>query len=995
MSQIAVLIRRRHERKANASAGAARLLRWLVSAFTALAVALLSLVAVTGSVVADTYNRYVAGLPDASDLERAFSSQENNEFFQTTKIYDRTGQRLLYEVIDPRGGDRQWLSLAAIPEDLRNATIAIEDKTFYTNPGYDAEGILRAFINNLRGRPIQGGSSITQQLVKNVLIPPGERTQQSYERKFRELVLAAESTRRYSKDQILEWYLNTNFYGNLAYGIDAASLVYFGKHATELSLAESAMLAAIPQYPALNPIDNPEQAKTRQVIVLEAMAREGYITFEQAAQAAAQPLHIQPAERRFNIAAPHFTFYVLGQLIEKYGADTVYRDGLHVYTTLDLELQDQAECAARTQMLRLSGADPNAVVPVWDGSDCVAAQFLPPLRAADVGVDHHLSNAAVVVLRPATGEVLAMVGSLDYWNEAIDGRFNVAADGLRQPGSSFKVFTYLTAFAQGYTPASMLLDVRTAFPLDTGDSYVPENYDRRFHGPVRMRVALARSYNVPAVQTMSLVGVDNVLRTAHRMGINSLAQDRQHYGLALTLGGGEVTLLDMTYAYSVLANSGVMAGQPVPDNLRRPGYRTLDPVAILRVEDAEGRSLYEYSAPQTQPVVSPPLAYLMNDVLSDVEARWAAFGRDNPLELDRPAAAKTGTTNDFVDNWTLGYTPQVAAGVWVGNSDSTPMENVSGLTGAAPIWHAVMTFATRDLPPLGWERPPGVVEMTVCDPSGRLPTAHCPTLAREVFVSGSEPHTFDNVWQVFRINRETGKLATVYTPPELVEERVYAILPPEAADWVREAGLAQPPDEYDALGPGPQTGDVLITSPALFDYVKGALPVVGTVKGDNLAFFRLQYGPGLNPAQWTQIGQDRAEQVENGELQVWETSGLAGLYTLQLLAVNQDQSFAQSAVQVTVDNQPPSISLVQPEAGEQFNLARDESVVIQPEVQDNLSLARVEYYVDGVRVKDSTVPPFTVRWKISGAGSHTVYARAYDAAGNMAESQRVTFDVSR
>jgi len=342
----------------------------------------------------------------------------------------------------------------------------------------------------------------------------------------------------------------------------------------------------------------------------------------------AEPLIVKTARHRFDIQAPHFSIYVRQQLNRMFGEDFVNRNGLKVYTTLDLDLQRQVECAARTQLLRLSGGDPNGVIPAEGSQTCEAAALLPDLRPQDAGVDHHLSNVAVMVMRPATGEILAMLGSADYWNDAIDGRFNVATDGSRQPGSSFKPFTYLTAFAQGYSPASMLLDVRTVFiPPGGGAPYVPDNYDRRFHGPVRMRVALQRSYNVPAVQTMNLVGVDNVIRTAHRMGINTLDQAANFYGLALTLGGGEVTLADMTYAYGVIANGGVMAGTPVPGADRRPGYRTLDPAAILRVEDRAGRVLYQYDRPETQTILSSQLAYLMENVMSDEQARWAYWHR--------------------------------------------------------------------------------------------------------------------------------------------------------------------------------------------------------------------------------------------------------------------------------------------------------------------------------------------------------------------------------
>jgi membrane carboxypeptidase/penicillin-binding protein PbpC len=379
----------------------------------------------------------------------------------------------------------------------------------------------------------------------------------------------------------------------------------------------------------------------------------------------------------------------------------------------------------------------------------------------------------------------------------------------------------------------------------------------------------------------------------------------------------------------------------------------------------------------------------------------AAFGRGNPLELeDRPAAAKTGTTNDFHDNWTLGYVPRLAVGVWVGNADNSPMRSVTGLTGAAPIWHALMTHATRALalPPLGWAAPPNIVTLAVCEPSGLRPTAYCRQTREEIFAQGTEPTAPDNIWLPVAINRETGLRATACTPPELIEQRYYQILPPEAADWVRSANLEQPPAQYDAFaGTCLATGDAQIAQPQPFAYVHGIVEIRGTARGENFAFFRVQAGPGLFPQSWTQIEGDRGEQIENGLLQTWNTAGLDGLYSVQLVVVKNDPEggpfiFETSTLQVTVDNQPPTANLLAPLPGAVYELD-DESVVLQAQVQDNLSLARVVFYVDGVAVANATVPPYSTRWRITGAGPHTVQVRVYDAAGNSADSAPVTITV--
>ncbi len=631
-----------------------RLLMGMV-AIVFFAIALLGLSGI-GTVVG-VYAYYAKDLPDPGQIETA------QEEFETTKIYDRTGQVLLYEIFDPRLGDRTWVPVDQIPLHLGQATIAIEDKSFYDNPGFDIRGIARAFYYNLRGGPIQGGSSITQQLIKNVLISPEERYKKLYSRKIKEVILALEISRRYSKDQILEWYLNSNFYGNLAYGVEAAAQVYFDKPIQELDLAECAMLAALPQFPGMNPIDAPEEARKRQHLVLDAMVRQGYVTAEEATAAKYQKLDIKAREERFNIIAPHFSIYARKRLEEMFGPELVHRGGLRVYTTLDLQKHNLAREIAREWVAELQAQERN------------------------------VSNAAVVVITPRTGEILVMLGSLDYWDDKIAGQVNVALAN-RQPGSSFKPYNYVTAFSQGYTAATMIMDVRTAFPDPPHPPYVPENYSRKYHGPKRIRQTLACSYNMPAVKVLDMVGVKNVINTAHRMGITTL--NEEYYGLSLTLGGGEVKLLDMAYAFSVFANGGTMAGLPVKE--QRLGYRELDPVAILRVEDRDGDIIWQYAAPEIREVLSPQLAYLINDIMSDNNARAPAFGYESRLKLSRPAAAKTGTTNDFRDAWTIGYTPQIVTGVWVGNSGNEAMEHVPGSRGAAPIWHDLMEKVLGECP---------------------------------------------------------------------------------------------------------------------------------------------------------------------------------------------------------------------------------------------------------------------------------------------------------
>jgi len=928
---------------------------------------------VGGAVAA--YLSLTADLPDPSQIEAQFTNQ-NQDFFETTKIYDRTGKNLLYEVIDERTGDRQWVALDQIPEFCRQAVISDEDRSFYENAGFDLRGMARALVSNLQGGQVQGGSSITQQVIKNTLIEQDQRTVregiEGYTRKLRETLLAVEVGRRYPKDQILEWYLNTNNYGNFAYGIQAAAKVYFDKTVDQLNLAECTMLAPIPQFPVQNPIDAPTDAKLRQELAIDAMLRDGYITADEATAAKKEKVQIKTGgvAQRFNVQAPHFSVYVRKWLEDKFGTELVNRGGLKVYTTLDLDLQNYAQKAITDQVKTLTEQG------------------------------HNANNGAAVMIRPTTGEILAMVGSADYWNDAIDGKFNVTT-GLRQPGSSFKPFTYLTLLTQGVPVSYGFLDVHTEFAQPGGNPpvYVPENYDRKYHGFQRLRLALAQSLNIPAVRALEMAGVDNVIRTAHKMGITTLDQGLAYYGLALTLGGGEVKLLDETYAFGVFANNGNMAGAPTPEDRQRPGYRTVDPVPVLRVEDSKGNVLWKYETPTTIPVVDPKYAYLINNILSDNPARWPAFGAHNILELDRPAAVKTGTTNDYKDNWTVGYTPQLVTGVWIGNTDNSAMKKVTGITGAAPVWNQLMSYYLKGKPVQPFVRPPGLVEKAVCATTGLLPTKYCPTVS-ELFIPGTEPTSYDTLYQAFLIDKETGQLATADTPADKVEEKVFEIYPPEAADYVREANIPQPPNVFDTnYGPSPDSfGDVAIIQPSSYSYIHGIVPVIGNTRGGDFNHYRLDFGKGLNPTEWQQIGPDHGEQIDKGPIENFDATPLDGLYSLRLTVFRNNGDTQTSIVPVTVDNVTPTIKLIYPNNGDYYSYPQDEWVSLQFDVKDNVAIDRVEIFVDDKPDPWSVrkAPPFGDQWKLDAPeklGTHTFFARVYDKAGNMAESNKVKVSI--
>lgn len=810
---------------------------------------------------------------------------------QSTKIYDRNGG-MLFEIFDPNaasGGRRTVISPDKIPSVLKQATIATEDPSFYSNLGVDPVGVARAIYYDLRyQRALIGGSTITQQLVKNTLLTP----ELTIERKLREAVLAFAITQRYSKDQILADYMNSIYYGNLSYGIEAASMSYFKKDVSQLDLAEASLLAGLPQAPALyDPCSSPDAALERQQVVLSLMVKAGYISEQESTDAASETettLHSDDFGARCNsgigIVAPHFVEFVRQQLEDKYGPEIVYKGGLQVYTTLDPTMQKIAEEEAKKQI--------------------------------DAIKKNNVTDAALVAANPQTGEIYAMLGSADFFDKSIDGQVNVATSP-RQPGSSIKPINYVTALEKGWTLATPLLDVSTPFPNGSQPPYVPVDYDGKEHGIVTLRTALANSLNIPAVKTLYFVGVKEMIATAQKMGITTF-KDPSRYGLALTLGGGEVKLVELTGAYAVLANQGRQA--PL--------------AAVRKVVDGQGHTLYdiEQNQPAPQQVVDPRHAYLITSVLSDNNARSMEFGVNSALKLSRPAAAKTGTTNDFKDNWTLGYTPELVVGVWVGNARNTAMKNVSGITGAAPIWHNVMERIYKEddllnrVVPHEFPIPPGLVRATVCNESGLLPTDLCPPDHRhaEIFLAEQAPKDPDNLWVKIKIDKTNNLLANDNCPPDIVEERVFERMPQDAVlpydqvvKWANDHGIPQPPAQQSPctsqpapLPTAPSVNQVKITSPADGEQVSGRVKIGGTADVPGFTNFVVEIGQrnsgtgGTGP--WFKIGAG-SNPVVNGVLALVDTQqGPDGPYALRLTVFDGSGNQFQDQVGINIINTPES-----------------------------------------------------------------------------------------
>lgn len=628
---------------------------------------------------------------------------------QATKIMDRNG-KTLYSIYDTQ--NRELITLDKVPKNLINATIATEDKDFYKHQGFAVEGYFRIIYDLVRYRRLIGASSITQQLVKNTLVG-GERTPI---RKLRELILAIQVDKRYSKDEVLQMYLNEIPYGGTTYGIETAAQTYFGKSAKDLSLTESAILAGLPQSPSYyTPFGKyPDAYKDRTRSVLRRMREEGYITKDQEQASLTEMETIKFADQKIDIQAPHFTLYIKDLIEEKYGKELVTSGGLRIYTSLDLDLQNKVQEIVKTEVDKLAKAK--------------------------------VGNGAAIVLNPKTGEILAMVGSKDYFAKDYDGQVNVTTRP-RQPGSATKPITYAVGFTKGYTAATMWLDVQTEFNAGAGQPpYKPVNYDGKYRGPVQTRQALASSLNVTAVKALATNGLKDTMQIAYDMGIKNwqpTTEAMQNVGLSLTLGGRETTLLDLSSAYSVFANEGIKQ----------------EIVSIIKVTDSSGKILEEFHPSTGKRILKPEITYLISDILSDDNARSLAFGPRSLLHIpNKHVAVKTGTTDEKRDNWAFGYTPSYVVGTWVGNNDNSIMDNsiASGVTGATPIWNKIIHHLIDGKPDEWYKKPDEITAPISIDSKTGMRPGNGTTATRpEIFIKGTEPQPNDITYQTVKVCKGT------------------------------------------------------------------------------------------------------------------------------------------------------------------------------------------------------------------------------------------------
>ncbi|HZP57122.1 MAG TPA: transglycosylase domain-containing protein [Dehalococcoidia bacterium] len=825
------------------------------------------------------------------------------------QIFDRHGN-LLYEYVDDRSGLRSPVKLEDISPYMIAATISTEDASFWNNPGINPKGLARAgleyfHLRNADAASSTGGSSITQQLVKNIYISPEERAQRSLKRKLKETIYSVELTNQYSKDQILEWYLNQISYGGLYNGVEAASLGYFGKHAKDLTLPEAAMLAGIPACPSCyDPISHPDAAAARRNEVLRIMHTRDQTTVKDDAGNELQATQIQVDDdgtkvkitdaafylstlapvnivpQRFPVQAPHFVFDVIQPELEaRFGKEALYSGGLRVTTSLDLDLQQKGQEALEH----------------WISEFEQTAQG---------------HNGAMVAIDPRTSEVLVYIGSRDYFNQDIQGQ-NDNAQALNSPGSTLKPFTYATTFEQlGWGPDTELLDTPISYP-DGDKVFTPRNPSGDFHGPITVRNALGNSLNIPAFKAVLYAGVNNVVAEYKKFGMTTL--DNHTYGPSVTIGGVDIKLYDVTYAYTVLASGGVMRGVDRAAGSNEAGNRTLDPVTILQITRQDGSVLYPTTEDhrvkvKEDRVIDPGYAYMINNILSDPNAFCLTYGC-GALSIGRPWGVKTGTSEPYENSraigetWTYGYTPDLVTGVWAGNSDNSPMYNITSTSISYRAVRDFMQAALADTPPSNFERPPDITDVDICEPSMLKPTPACGRVVKTIMPKDHTPKKDDDWWRTAKVDIRNGLLATELTPPQFVQERRALVVPDglsdfakgQASEWARILNVGVVPTEKS-------TGDapVRLDSPKDNANIKGVVQITGKADSPDFVAYRLEFGAGNPPYAWTVLLRSTDRQPGGG-LGLWNTADLpAGIYTLRLVVEDAQRGELSTFVTVTV-----------------------------------------------------------------------------------------------
>jgi membrane peptidoglycan carboxypeptidase len=896
-----------------------------------LVVVLLAGVVVGGFLFAQEADRF-----GSVSVLTAYFDAESGILLRPTRIYDRTGEVLLY-TIGPAAVPRAFLTYDEFSPWLVKATVAAVSPDYWSDSGFLVIW--------------QEGENFPAQVVERVLLRGEESS------RLMGLWQSASLLYEYGKEDALAFYLNSSSYGRQTFGAEQAARYYFDKSAAELTLAEAALLAAVQQSPALNPVDAPLSALENKDALLAIMVEEGVISDDEYQQALTQEIAFREIDP-INDQPDAFSALVIARVAEEIPMEQLLLGGYSIISTLDANLQAQTECVLQEQLRRLTGAITEGDYSVLEA--CEAARFLTALPPGAQNPSGEPFGSGML-MDPRSGEVLALVEQLrtDGFEEASLAKY---------PGTSLAPMIALTAFSRGESPATLRWDLPGDDPRQLAQ-YLEDDW--AYQGPMRSRQAILQNNRLVLAEWMLALGESDVMRLADTMGLHSLQQSPA--AIQLLFEGGNVSLVELGWAYSVFANLGTQAGSAGAENSQQ-----ISPRLVMSVSNVFGQILpLACTTPQATTVVEQELAFLVHDVLADEISRRSLYGYPNPLSIGRPVAAMAASSHHDQQRWTLGYTPQVLGGVWIGSREDWPL----GMSSTANVWHALMMYATRDLPVEGWNRPAGVVDVTVCDPSGLLPTTACQRLASEVFLEGNQPTRLDALYQQFAINRETGRLATVFTPLELIDEQVFLVVPSEALAWAQANGLPLPPDDYDTIQVLPAYEYTRLTSPENFSYTSGLVEFRGTAAGDDFQSYRLQVGEGLNPVRWIQIGQESTQPVEDGILGQWDTAGLEGLYAVRLVTEREGQLVETAILQLIIDNTSPEVTLVSAETLREIKANTRGEYLFQVRVEDNIGIAAVWWYIDGELVEERRQAPYSAYLSLR-PGRYSLQAEAGDWAGN-------------
>lgn len=966
MRTVSQIIRQRRKREEVQRRNPLPLLGWLLATLTSILVTFS--IFGFGWIASDL----LRDLPPPEKIEQLLDNQTGS-LKTPTRLLDREGKTVIASLENPAIG-RIWLRRPDSPDTLptldldsplARAVIATFEPDFNQNSGFNWRDFTTPQLN-----------TVAQRLAYDLLLWDEA---DGWRKTMRAKILGEQLNQQYGKLQTLLWFLNSAKFGPLVYGAETSARLYFNKSATELNILESAALVSILESPSIHPFNAPEVVRKRTGDILVRILKSNWIKADEISLANLENLKFSSSSVNLNLNQPTYVELILQQLAEHYPIEVIERGGWEIVTTIDTELQHNLECTLKIQMSRLTGKDETSTAPT---PDCPAALLLPGVPSAAQTSATPL-QAQGIILDPSTSQVLAIASIAQSTGEPWLYRYHPL--GKHTAGTILTPLVYLAAFSRGIQPATLQWDIPPA------SDEVLANLDGKFHGPIRARIALANDYFAPALALFKQIGAETVLNVVEQLGITpELPDGASAFNLTPQqfFFSSKVSLLQIAQAYQVLANQGVLSGWVQRQSSPHEAGQVV-PLLILKVSERDGLTSLELNSHPNiihkKPVISPELAYLLTNVLADEAARWQTFGHPNPFEIGRPSTAKLGRTLTQNQFWAMGYTPQRLIAVWLGNEQS---QNRSLKPSAVMnLWHALMQYSSRGLAATDWVAPPKLVRLNVCDPSGMLPDEDCPSIVNEIFIAGFEPRQTDHLFQTFLINEQTGRLATVFTPLELVKEQRFLTIPSEAQEWALAEGIPLPPKEYDRIeAPLPPSDKAQILSPQMFAYVRGRVEIIGTAAGEDFQYYRIQVGEGLFPRRWIQIGTDSSTPVKEGKLGIWDTQGFSGLYTLQLQVVGKENRVKTAILQLIVDNTPPTLSIIFPQTGSTYSIKEYPTMTFQIQGADNLGIQRVEVTLDGEKLHIFTQPPYAFPWRTT-PGAHRLSVVIYDLAGNRSQAE--------